>query len=131
MNPLKFGRLWTLIGYGLVILVVVLSLSPSLPPPVDFPWADKVYHVLAYGVLMLWFAQLHPKSRYRWLAGGFIALGILMEVLQVQLATRSGDIWDIAANSLGTVLSWGLALMGMNTLLHQFEDGCLKPGNEK
>ncbi len=128
MNPLRFKRFWTIIGYGLVILVVVLSLSPS-SIPVNFSWADKLYHVLSYGVLMLWFAQLHPKSRYGWLAGGFIALGILMEVLQLQLAARIGDLWDVAANSLGTVLSWGLALMGMNTLLHQFEDWCLKPGN--
>jgi VanZ family protein len=115
------------LGY---FLVVVLSLSPSSPRPIDFPWADKFYHILAYGVLMLWFAQLHPKSRYGWWAGGFIVLGFLMEVLQSQLATRSGDVWDVVANILGTVLSWGLALMGMNTLIHQFEDWCLKPGNE-
>jgi VanZ family protein len=130
MTPLKFRFLWTLIGYGLVVLVVVLSLSPSLPPPVDFPWADKLYHVLAYGVLMLWFAQLHPKSRYVWLAGSFILLGILMEVLQSQLAARSAEVWDVTANTLGTILSWGLALMGMNTLLNQFEEWCRKPGNE-
>ena len=105
MNPLEFRRLWTLIGYGLVILVVVLSLSPSLSPPVDFLWADKFYHLLAYAVLMLWFAQLHPRSRYGWLACCFIALGILLEVLQSQWATRSGEVWDVAANSLGTVLS--------------------------
>jgi len=130
MNSLKFIRLWTLIGYGLVILVVVLSLAPSLPSPVEFPQVDKFVHVVTYGILMLWFAQLHPKSRYVWLAVCFIALGILMEVLQSQLATRSAEVWDIAANSLGTFLSWGLALMGMNTLFHQFEDWYLKPGND-
>lgn len=130
MDLLKFRRLWTLVGYGLVILVVVLSLFPSSPPSLDFSWADKVTHVLAYGVLMLWFAQLYPKSRYGWLACGFIVLGILLEVLQLQLDSRRGDVWDVAANSLGTVLSWGLALMGMSTLLHQFEKWCLKYGKE-
>ena len=130
MTHLKYTRLWTFIGYGLVILVVVLSLSPSLPQPISFPWADKIFHVLIYGGLMLWFAQLHPKSRYGRLAGGFIALGILLEVLQSQLATRSGEVWDVAANSIGVTLSWGMALMGMNTLLHQFEGRCLKPGNK-
>jgi VanZ family protein len=130
MNPLKLKRLWTFIGYGLVALVVALSLSPTLPSPIDFLWVDKLYHVLTYGILMLWFAQLHPKSRYVWLAGGFILLGILMEVLQSQVPTRSGEVWDVAANSLGTFLSWGLALMGMNTLLFQFENRCLKPGSK-
>lgn len=79
---------------------------------------------------MLWFAQLHPKSRYLSLAICFIALGIIMEVLQSQLDARSGEVWDVAANSLGTVLSWGLALIGMNTLLHRFEEWCLKTENE-
>ena len=125
MNPLKFRIFWALIGYGLVVLVVFLSLA-SLPPSVDIPMQDKIYHVLAYGVLMLWFAQLYPKSRYAWLACGFIAMGILMEILQAQLANRNGDVWDVVANSLGTILSWGLALKGMNMLFHGFENWCLK-----
>ncbi len=124
MAPLKFRFLWTLIGYGLVVLVVVLSLSPAAPLPVDFPWMDKLLHVLAYGVLMLWFAQLHHRSRYGWLAGGFVMLGILLEVLQSYTGYRSGDFWDVAANSLGTALGWGLAFKGMNTLLHRLEEGC-------
>ena len=119
MNPLKFRFLWTLIGYGLVLLVVVLSLSPAPSPLVSFPWMDKLLHVVAYGVLMLWFAQLHPRSRYGWLAGGFVMLGILLEVLQSYTGYRSGDYGDVAANSLGTALSWGLACNGMNTLLHR------------
>ena len=119
-----------IIGYGLVMLVVTLSLLPSTSPPKLFAWSDKLFHVFAYGVLMLWFAQLHPKSRYGWLVCGFIALGILVEVLQLPVATRTGDVWDVAANSLGAILSWGLALMGMNTLLYHFESWCLKPRNE-
>ncbi len=123
MDPLKFRFLWTLIGYGLVVLVVVLSLAPAPPTPVDFPWMDKGLHVMAYGVLMLWFAQLHPRSRYGWLAGGLVMLGILLEVLQSYTDYRSGDYWDVAPNSLGTALGWGLAFKGMNTLLHRLE-GC-------
>ncbi len=120
-----------MIGYGLVLLVVALSLLPGPPIPIHFRWSDKLYHVLAYGVLMLWFAQLHPKSRYVWLACGFIALGALMEILQLQLVDRRGDIWDVAANSLGAILSWRLAFTGKNTLLYQFENWCLKPGSGK
>ena len=126
MGPLKFRHLWTVIGYGWVILVVVLSLSSSLSPPVDFFWEDKLYHLLAYGFLMLWFAQLHPRSRYGWLVCGFIAQGILLEVLQSQTGIRIGEVWDAVANSLGVILSWGLALNAMNTMLHQFEERFLR-----
>ena len=130
MAPLKLRRVWTIIGYGLVGLVVVLSLSPVPTPPVHFPWMDKLLHVLIYATLMLWFAQLHPKSRYHWLALGFIALGILLEVLQSLSGYRTGEIGDAIANSLGAVLSWGLAAGGMNTLLYQFENRYLKPEKE-
>jgi glycopeptide antibiotics resistance protein len=130
MITLKFRFLWSFIGYGLIGLVVVLSLSPSLPLAMDFFWEDKLYHLLAYAVLMLWFAQLHPRSRYGWLVCGFIALGILLEGLQSQTSIRNGDVWDVAANSLGVILSWRLALTKMNTLLYQFEVWCLKPENE-
>jgi VanZ family protein len=127
MNLLKFRPFWVLIGYGLVLLVVVLSIYPKAPPSLFFTWQDKLQHALAYGVLMLWFAQLHPKSHYLWLACVFIVLGILMEFLQSLLGTRTGDIWDVVANSVGTVLSYGLASTGMNTFLHQLEDWYLKP----
>ncbi len=130
MNPLKFRRVWTFVGYCWVALVVVLSLSPVPPTPVDFPGMDKVLHVLIYAALMLWFVQLHPKSRYGWLASGFIALGILLEVLQSWSGYRTGDVMDVLANSLGTVLSWGLAARGMNTLFRQFENLILKPEKE-
>ena len=122
MVNLKFRRVWTTIGYLLVGLVVVLSLTPSAPPPLEFPWEDKFKHMLAYGVLMLWFAQLHPRSRYGFLAAGFMLLGIFLELVQAQTGYRSGDIADAMANGLGTLLSWALAVKGVNNLFHQFEN---------
>ena len=96
MNTLKLRRLWVLIGYGLVTLVVALSLSPSLPQQLEFPLADKFYHLLAYGVLMLWFAQLLPRTRYGWLVCGFIALGVVLEMAQSQIGTRGVERYGIS-----------------------------------
>jgi len=103
---------------------------PVTPTSIDYPWEDKIYHLLTYSVLMLWFAQLHPRPRYGWLAGGFIALGIVLEIAQSQTGYRAGEVLDAVANSLGVLLSWGLAVKGMNNLLRQFEERYLKRGNE-
>ena len=131
MAPLRLRHVWTGIGYGLVGLVVVVSLAPAPTYLIDFPWMDKWLHVLTYAVLMLWFAQLYPKSRYRWLACDFIALGIILEVLQSLLGHRTGEVGDAIANSLGAALSWVLAAKGMNTLFHQFENLILKPDKDE
>ena len=126
MTLLKFRSVWTFIGYCLIGLVVVLSLTPSAPPPDYIPLEDKFKHMLAYGTLMLWFAQLYPKTRYPILAVSFIGLGVLMELLQSQTGTRTADGWDILANGVGALMSWGLALIGVNNLFHQFENRFLK-----
>jgi hypothetical protein len=130
MDPLVFQRFWNLVGYALILSVVVLSLTPSTPFPAEIPFIDKFYHLLAYSVLMLWFAQLYPKSRYIRLVFGLIALGISLELAQAKTGVRSGEVWDAVAGGFGVLLSWGLAVRGMNSLLHKFEDWCLKPGDE-
>ena len=102
-----------------------LSFLPEPLLSLDFHLSDKLYHVLAYGTVMLWLAQLYPKSRYVWLACGLITLGVVTEIVQLQLPGREGDGWDIVANSLGAVVGWSLAFTGKNTLLYQFENWCL------
>ncbi|MBE9563646.1 MAG: hypothetical protein IMF17_00270, partial [Proteobacteria bacterium] len=57
---LRLRFLWLAIGYGLVVLVVYLSLTSQ---PVDLelnvPYEDKFFHALAYFTLMAWFSQIY------------------------------------------------------------------------
>ena len=65
--------LWHAIGYLLIGLVVVFSLMPNPPEGPDDPgnWSG---HLLAYGTLMAWFAQLHERLATRLaIAPGFVA----------------------------------------------------------
>src|SRR5262245_14999405 len=78
-KPLRFRRLWTAIGYVLIAFVVYSSLTPT-PITIPVKHGDKYGHVLAYGALMFWFAQLHVASRARVLwACAFVAMGIALE----------------------------------------------------
>ncbi|NIP99328.1 MAG: VanZ family protein [Nitrospinaceae bacterium] len=121
MTTLRYESLWKALGYLYLGVLVIMSLVPAPPPVIEFRWMDKVLHVLAYALLMLWFAQLYPRSRYGILVVAFIVLGILLEYLQSLTGYRKGDWADVAANSFGTLLSWGMALLGMNTLIHRME----------
>ena len=111
--PLKFHKAWIAIGLGFVVLVIYLSLTPD-PPDLGAPEGMKIGHVLAYGWLMLWFAQIFRSISTRlWLAAIFIALGIALEYMQGLTDYRGFEYSDMLINAAGVVL--GL-LLGQSAL---------------
>ena len=102
--------LWIAVGWAMVAAVVWLSLTPS-PPKVDFEQSDKVGHLLAYGALMFWFAQLYARRARVLCAAGFVLMGIGLEFAQGALGYRTPEGLDMLANTLGVVAGWGAALI--------------------
>ena len=97
-------------GWLYAATIVFLSLTPR-PPQIDVAYGDKLGHLLAYGLLMFWFCFLY-RHRYTRLAYGlgWIAMGIALEFAQRATGTRSFEIADMAANSLGVLLGWGISV---------------------
>jgi VanZ family protein len=96
-------------GWLYAAAIVFLSLTPKPPDP-GFASGDKLGHLLAYGLLMFWFCLLY-RYRYTRLAYaiGWIALGVALEFAQGATGYRSFEIADMAANSLGVLLGWGIS----------------------
>lgn len=120
---LKLRFLWLAIGYGLVLLVVYLSLT-SAPIEIadDFPYADKFYHALAYFTLMSWFAQIyHDRFQRNMIALVFIFMGFTLEYLQSFDPNRVAEFADMVANTLGVALGILLAMTSAKDLLVRFE----------
>ena len=98
--------LWLALGWLLVLLVIYLSLTPA---PITLPIreGDKLSHVLAYFVLMSWFANLYAglsvRARF---ASGFIALGVVLEFVQLWTGYRSFEVADMTAGALGVAAGW-------------------------
>ena len=105
---LHYHSLWLLIGWCLLCIVVYFSLAHK--PPLDLPpyrYADKLGHVLAYAILMGWFAQLYVDMRQR--AGiliGLIGMGVVLEFIQHWGGVRQWEVADMLANSSGAVLAY-------------------------
>ena len=98
-------------GWGWATAIVWLSLTPS-PRALDIAYGDKLGHIAAYGLLMLWFTQLYVARRSRLAyAVVFVAMGVALEFLQGALGYRSYDIFDMYANTLGVALGWALGGM--------------------
>jgi hypothetical protein len=97
---------WLAVGWALVALVVYLSLTPT-PVTLEVQAGDKFLHGFAYFVLMSWFANLYPGSRARaGFAAGFVALGVVLELLQLGTGYRSFDLADMAAGAVGVGVAW-------------------------
>jgi VanZ family protein len=124
---------WLAIGWLLVGLVVYLSLKPGWLPLDALAREGPVHrlsygvaHVLAYGTLMLWFLQLYPVSRWRWIALGLFALGVGLEGLQGFTADREPGVADAAANTIGIGLGWLLGRTGLFKTLETIERRVLR-----
>lgn len=103
-------RVWLAIGWAMVAAVVWLSLTPA-PPQLELEQGDKLGHFLGYGTLMLWFSQLYQRWTRALYGGGFIAMGIGLEIAQWRLGYRTYEVLDMYANTLGVLLGWALALV--------------------
>jgi len=98
---LRYRKLWLAIGFALVALVVFLSLTPN-PLEVGQIEEVKVGHFVAYGVLMLWFAQIFRSGQGRIGAGILLVLlGVALEYAQSMTGYRSFAYADMRDNAIG------------------------------
>lgn len=101
-RPLHFRKLWLFIGLMLVAAVIYLSLTASYPAYLVMDDDLKLNHVLAYTVLMFYFAQLILNPRMAWgIAALFVLMGIVLEYLQGQTGYRTFSYYDMLADCVG------------------------------
>ncbi len=97
-----------------------LTLAPHPLPDNDlplFPGADKIVHAIMFGgftlcIILDWDRRHGWPSKIGkidWLAPLFASVfGIITEILQQEMhAGRSGDVWDLAADTAGAFLVAG------------------------
>jgi VanZ family protein len=113
MLALRFKLFWAGIAWLGVALALILSLWPGgVPLPVRL-W-DKAEHMAGYFILTLWFAGLYPRPRFLQVGLGCFLLGVLIELLQGFVPTRSMELSDLVANlaGIGAALTLAYLLLG-------------------
>ena len=120
-SALRRRQLWLTVGWLLVTLVAYLSLSPTR---IQLPVAhgDKFEHILAYAVLMSWFASLYAASAQRMLfAIVFVLFGISLEFTQGWTGYGTFDVADMVADAIGVAAGWLLSPPRIPHYLHLIE----------
>jgi VanZ family protein len=110
VHNFKYARLWLTLGWLFVAVIVFLSLYPKPPQPLEFEQSDKLSHIIAYMILMLWFANIYPqRSSQAKMSLGFFVMGVCLELLQGMTAYRTFAYADMLANGIGILLALYLA----------------------
>ena len=110
-------RAWWTVGWLGVGAAIYLSLMHN-PPMLAVEQGDKLEHLAAYGTLMLWFAQLSDRTRWRGTVALVLgALGIGLEFAQLASGYRDFSYGDMVADALGVALGWLLAPPRLPNLL--------------
>jgi len=110
LSAFELRRLWLGLGFAACGVLFYLCLIPHPPTP-DISQADKVEHFLAYTILGAWFGGVLAR-RYWIVFIGLVIFGALIEVVQAMTTYRSGDPYDLLADTLGVVAGIGLARLG-------------------
>ncbi|MCG6943576.1 MAG: VanZ family protein [Thiohalocapsa sp.] len=86
-----------------VLAIAYLAFAP-LPDPTGFGW-DKANHLMAFAVLAVLSELGWPGPAARpWRLALVLGYGVLIELVQAQLAYRQGSVLDFAADALGVAL---------------------------
>lgn len=110
LNPLsppwaRYRLVFQILFFVVLGLGLYLGMRPGAPPtPFKFNMVDSVYHAGGLFVCTLLSYPAFPRWRW-WLRGAFMfAVGVAVEYVQSFHPTRTADIHDIYANTVGVVL---------------------------
>ena len=125
MQPIKSlseARGFLLIGVFYTVFITILLLVPvSGTSTFDFPYSDKLAHVLLhFGLTFIWLChfflgdQCHFSSKMVLLVLSICFFyGILIEAFQHWFtSTRNFDVFDIIANGIGDLIAlWSFGIV--------------------
>lgn len=122
LKNFKFPTIWTTLGLFQVFITFYLCLRESSGAPPLFEHIDKVFHFTTYFWLSFYFSSIFEKRIHLPQTILLISMGVLIEFLQKLTETRSFDIYDMLANTLGVFLALLLTrVVSLEKLLKSIE----------
>ena len=108
--------IFLLLAIAWAAVIFYLSSQPGIDMPLLFPGQDKLFHLIAFGLLgfLLMGTLKATSSGYRtmqvWIVVGLVAsYGVLDEFHQYFVPGRSVEIYDALADAAGGLLgAWGM-----------------------
>lgn len=129
MLPLRHTRFWRIAGLVLLLLVLVSALMPAVWFWDDkagvlawFRNSDKVLHAGTFLLLAVWFSGQYRRPSYWRIAVALLLFGLLIEFCQFMVGYRTADWFDMAANTVGVITGFAVAIAGLGGWSQRVED---------
>ncbi len=108
VRPRSAAILWSLVVLSLLVAPVPAG-GEGWFLAVEWLGVDKLVHLSLFGaegfLVHRWLRSAGVRSPGVWAVGLTVVFGALTELIQVPLPDRQGDVWDLAADSVGAVLA--------------------------
>ena len=129
IKKLSEPKVLLFLGVLYTLFLLLASVSPTSDlPKIDFPFLDKIIHVLLYmalAVIWLLFEYMGNKARISLKTMVLVLVfcfiyGIIIEVIQDQFtAFRKADPMDALANLVGVLVGW-MVFVGAKKLVKPY-----------
>lgn len=86
---------------------------------------DKFLHAFTFAFLTVWFAGQYDRGSYWKIGTGLIGFGMLIEIVQHFVPSRTSDWFDLTADVVGIIIGVGIALAGIGGWAAKVEDRLL------
>ena len=101
----RYRLIYQVLFFIVLGLGIYLGMRPGPPPtPFKFSMVDSVYHAGGLFVCTLLSYLAYPRWRWWWRGALMFAVGVAVEYVQSFHPTRSAELGDIYANTVGVVL---------------------------
>ena len=129
MLPLRHARFWRMTGLVLLLLVLVFALMPAVwfwdDKAGALAWfrnSDKFLHAGTFLLLAVWFSGQYRRPSYWRIAVALLLFGLLIEFCQFMVGYRTADWLDMAANTVGIITGFAVAIAGLGGWSQRVED---------
>jgi len=107
----------------MVGIVLGASLMPAKAVEILFGTLnDKLEHIAAYAGLMAWFGGMFRRTSQLWIAIALVVLGGVIELLQGLTPTRTPDVLDLTADTIGVLIGLALSMTVLNRWCQRIEN---------
>jgi len=94
---------WQLVFWVNSLLLLYLTLMPSIDSGISYPHADKLFHFIGFGAFALFCGLAFRRLSYLWVILIASSLGVIVEVVQSFLPHRGFSYADMLADLIGIV----------------------------
>lgn len=102
----KHILIWQILFWILTLIILYLTLMPSIQTGLTFSHIDKLFHFLAFAAFTSCFALAFPRLGTIFVIMGGATMGIAIEIAQSFIPYRSFSYLDMLADFLGVIVGW-------------------------